>query len=64
MPISEHNRPKILEEKKKDVHNLEDYEMFELVEDVGQECIGSLWVVTQKEDHDGQKTNLKQDWWL
>ena len=30
-----------------------------MVEDVGQECIGSRWVIMQKEKHDGQKTQFK-----
>ena len=30
-----------------------------MVEDVGQESIGSRWVKTQKEKHDGQKTQVK-----
>ena len=38
---------------------LEDYEMFELVEDVGQEYIGSRWLIMQKENHDGKKTQVK-----
>ena len=29
------------------------------MENVGQECIGSRWVVTRKEAHDGQKTQIK-----
>ena len=40
--------------------NLEYYVTFEcLMEDIGQECIGSCWVITQKEKHDGQKTQVK-----
>ena len=35
------------------------YEVFEEVEDVGQETIGSRWIVTQKERHDGQKQQFK-----
>ena len=42
-----------------EIKNLEDYETFELVEDVGQNTIGSYWVVTKKEKHDGQKTQYK-----
>ena len=33
--------------------------MFESVEDVVQECIGSLWDIMQKKDNDGQQTMLK-----
>ena len=36
-----------------------DYSTFEEVKDEGQETIGSRWVVTQKEMHDGQKTEYK-----
>ena len=42
----------------KEMKNMEYYEMFELVEDVGQEYIGSRWVITQKKKHDGQKTQF------
>ena len=44
------------------MRNLEDYEAFELVEDNGQETLGSNWVITKKEKHDGQKTEYKA--WL
>ena len=30
-----------------------------MVEHIGQECIGSRWVVTRKEAHDGQKMQIK-----
>ena len=36
-----------------------DYDVFEEVEDKGQETIGSRWVVTEKEKHDGQKLKTK-----
>ena len=39
--------------------NFEDYNMFELVEDVGQDCIGRRLVITRKEEHDGQKKQIK-----
>ena len=35
------------------------YETFEEVEDEGQEAIGSRWIVTKKEKHDGQKQMYK-----
>ena len=38
------------------------YETFELVEDICQETIGSYWVITKKEKHDGQKIEYKA--WL
>ena len=33
--------------------------VFEEVEDVGQETVGSRWVITRKEKADGQKKNYK-----
>ena len=59
VPVSKHNRPEVNEAKIKEIQNLEDYETFELVEDIGQECIGSRCVITQKEKHDGQMTQFK-----
>ena len=59
VPVSEHNKPEIKDAKMKDIQNLDDYETFDLVEDVGQECIGSRWVITQEEMHNGQKTQFK-----
>ena len=47
------------EVKEKEMKNLEDYETFELVEDVGQKCNESHWVVTRKAKHDWQKTQVK-----
>ena len=43
----------------KEIGNLDDYETFELVEDVGEETISSHWVKTRKERHDGQKIEYK-----
>ena len=57
--VSEHNRPEVKDAKVKEIKNLEDYETFQIVEDVGQEMIGSRWVVTKKENYDGQKTEYK-----
>ena len=45
--------------KMKEIENLETYEMFEEVEDEGQETIGSRWIVSRKEKHDGQKQLYK-----
>ena len=36
-----------------------DYDVFEEVLDEGQETIGSRWVMTEKEKHDGQKLQIK-----
>ena len=41
------------------MYNSLDYDVFEEVKDEGQETIGSRWVVTIKEKHDGQKHNTK-----
>ena len=38
VPVSEHNKPEVKEAKLKEIQNLECYEMFDLVEYVGQEC--------------------------
>ena len=35
------------------------YDVFEEVEDNGQERIGSRWVITKKEKSDSQKTDFK-----
>ena len=51
----EQNTPEVKEAKLKEVENLMIYEVFEEVDDCGQEKIGSRWVVTQKVKADGQK---------
>ena len=43
------------EAKEKEIQNLETYETFEEVDDIGQETIGSRWIVTEKQKHDRQK---------
>ena len=48
--VSEHNIVEVKEAKLKEIQNLKDYDTFEQVEEVGQEC---------KEKHDGQKTEFK-----
>ena len=59
LPVSEHGQPEVKEAKMSEVSNLLDYDVFEEVEDRGQETIGSRWVVTAKEKHDGQKQKTK-----
>ena len=59
LPVSEHRTPEVKEAKMAEVSNLLDYDMFEEVEEKGQETIGSRWVVTPKEKHDGQKYKKK-----
>ena len=51
--ISVHNRPEIKEVKIKEIQNLEDYDTFQLVEDVGQKMVGSYWLITKNEKYDG-----------
>jgi hypothetical protein len=36
------------------------FETFEEVDDVGQKTVGSRWVITKKEKHDGQKLITKR----
>ena len=45
--------------KMNEIRNLKDYDTFEEVPDEVQETIGSHWVITQKEKHDGQKQQCK-----
>ena len=59
LPVSKHGTPEVKEAKMAEVSNLLDYEVFEEVKDEGQETIGSRWVVTEKEKHDGQKQKTK-----
>ena len=59
LPISEHWRPEVKEAKKVEIKNLQDHETFVEVKDEGQAKVGSRWVITKKEQHDGQKTQVK-----
>ena len=59
LPVSEHGKPEVKEAKETEVQNLLNYDVFEEVEDTGQDTLGSRWVVTAKEKHDGQKKNTK-----
>ena len=59
VPVSEHKKLEVKEVKMTKIKSLEDYETFELGEDIALETIGSYWVVTKKEKHDGQKTQYK-----
>ena len=42
-PVSEHGRPEVLEAKNIEINNFLDYDVFEEVEDKGQQTIGSHW---------------------
>ena len=57
--VREHGKAEVIEAKEKEIENLKTYETFEEVDDEGQETIGSRWIVTEKEKHDGQKQNYK-----
>ena len=59
LPVSEHGRPEVKAAKRNEIKNLMDYNTFEEVKDDGQDTIGSRWVITQKEKHDGQKQACK-----
>ena len=58
VPVKEHKKPEIIEAKNKEIENLRTYETFEEVADEGQETIGSRWIITEKQKHDGQKQHL------
>ena len=49
VPTAEHRKPEVIEAKDKELENLAKYDMFEEVEDTGQERVGSRWVITKKE---------------
>ena len=57
--MSEHGTFEVKEAKIAEVSNFLDYDVFEEVEDKGQETIGSRYVVMAKEKHDGQKQKTK-----
>ena len=59
LPLSEHGRPEVKLAKKGEIQNLMDYDVFEEVPDVGQDCIASRWMITAKEKHDRQKHQTK-----
>merc|ERR1712101_70152 len=59
VPIKDHGKPEIVAAKNKEMKNLEFYETYEEVKDEGQETIGSRWVITEKQQHDGQKQDYK-----
>ena len=59
LPISEHWRPEVKVAKKAEIKNLQDYKTFKEVKDEGQTTVGSRWVITEKEKHDGQKQKFK-----
>ena len=52
VPAAEHRKPEVIEAKDRELENLAKYEVFEEVEDTGQETVGSRWVITKKERAD------------
>ena len=56
IPVKEQNTPECNEAKHKEIENLVKFDVFEEVDDCGQERISSRWVLTQKEKADGQKS--------
>jgi len=59
VPVREHGKPDIVEAKENEIQNLKTYETFEEIKDEGQETIGSRWIITEKQKHDGQKHAYK-----
>ena len=59
VPVRDHKSAEVVEAKEKELQNLFNYDVFEEVDDIGQEKIGSRWVITKKEKADGQKTIVK-----
>jgi hypothetical protein len=59
VPVKYHKLPEIVEAKETEMKNLEDFDTFEEVQDIGQAKVGSRWVITEKEKHDGQKKKYK-----
>ena len=59
IPAKEQNTPEVKETKHKEIDNLVKFDVFEEVDDCGQERIGSRWVVTQNEKADAHKSQVK-----
>ena len=59
LPTSEHWRPEVKVAKRAEIKNLQDTETFVEVKDECQTRVGSRWVITEKEQHNGQKTKVK-----
>ena len=59
VPVKEHKNIEVIEARNKELENLFNYDVFEEVDDLGQDTIGSRWVITKKEKADGQKTVFK-----
>ena len=59
LPTYEHGTPGVKKAKMSEVSNLMDYDVFEEVEDKGQETISSKWIIKAKENHGGQKQKIE-----
>ena len=59
VPLKDHGKKEIVAAKNKEMDNLKFYETYIEVKDEGQETIGSRWVITEKQEHDGQKQDYK-----
>ena len=59
VPVSEHKTQEVKDAKVAEINDLLDNHVFEEVVDEGQQTLGSRWVVTAKEKHDGQKLKNK-----
>ena len=59
VPRAEHKKEEVIEAKEKELENMFNYEVFEEVEDEGQETIGSRWLIMKKKKVDGQKKIYK-----
>ena len=53
--MREHGRAEVHEAKQKEIENLQFYKTYEEIDNIGQESITMRWVITAKEQHDGQK---------
>ena len=59
LPISDHWKLELNAAKKIEIKNLQDYKTFEEIKDERQTTVGSRWVITEKEQYDGQKQKCK-----
>ena len=59
IPSSQYNNPEVKEAMIEELTKWKTFGAYDLVEDIGQECLDGRWVVTKKQDHDGLKVNMK-----
>ena len=58
LPVSKQNTAEVREAKDKELQNLENYRVFEVVDNTGQDFVTARWVVTQKTKQDGQQGGI------